>query len=65
VPAAYGAAHRTVYHFTKVPDERPGDRMVWKYDLAPGEEARVEFSFDSESKDNPLYSQFDYSEGGR
>jgi hypothetical protein len=65
VPVTYGATHRTEYHFTAPPDERPGNRMVWKYDLAPGEEARVEFSFDAESKDNPLYSQFDYSEGGR
>jgi hypothetical protein len=65
VPVTYGVTHRTEYHFTKTPDERPGDRMVWKYDLGPGEEAKVEFSFDSESKDNPLYSQFDYSEGGR
>jgi hypothetical protein len=65
VPVTYGAAHRTVYHFTRAPDERPGDRMVWKYDLAPEEQAKVEFSFDSESKDNPLYSQFNYSDGGR
>jgi hypothetical protein len=39
--------------------------MIWKYDLAPEEQVRVEFSFDSESKDNSLYSQFDYSDGGR
>ncbi|MDR1059070.1 MAG: hypothetical protein LBL43_05935 [Treponema sp.] len=65
VPVAYGVRHRTVYHFTKAPDERPGDQMVWKYDLAPEEQAKVEFSFDSESKDNPLYSQFNYSDGGR
>jgi hypothetical protein len=65
VPVSYGVKHRNVYHFTKEPDERPGDRMIWKYDLGPGEQALVEFNFDSESKDNPLYSQFDYSEGGR
>jgi len=65
VPVTNGVRHRTEYHFTKVPDERPGDRMIWKYDLAPGEQAVLEFSFDSETKDNPLYSQFDYSEGGR
>jgi hypothetical protein len=65
VPVTYGDTHRTEYHFTKAPDERPGDRMVWNYDLAPDEQANVVFSFDSESKDNPLYSQFNYSEGGR
>ncbi|MDR1931835.1 MAG: hypothetical protein LBQ57_03320 [Spirochaetales bacterium] len=65
VPVTYGVKHRTEYHFTKQPDARPGDRMIWKYDLAPGEQAAVAFSFDSETKDNPLYSQFDYSEGGR
>jgi hypothetical protein len=65
VPVTYGVKHRTEYHFTKVPDERPGDRMIWKYHLAPGEKALVEFSFDAETKDNALYSQFDYSEGGR
>jgi hypothetical protein len=65
VPVSYGVKHRTVYHFAKEPDERPGDRMVWKYSLGPGEQALVEFNFDSETKDNPLYSQFDYHEGGR
>jgi hypothetical protein len=65
VPVSYGVKHRNQYHFTKEPDERPGDRMVWKYDLGPGEQAVVEFNFDSETKDNPLYSQFDYSAGGR
>jgi hypothetical protein len=65
VPVTYGVKHRTEYHFTKAPDERPGDRMIWKYELAPGEQASVEFSFDAETKDNPFYSQFDYSEGGR
>ncbi|MDR1419650.1 MAG: hypothetical protein LBI86_04705, partial [Treponema sp.] len=65
VPVTYGVKHRTEYHFTRTPDERPGDRMIWKYDLAPGGQASVEFSFDAETKDNPFYSQFDYSEGGR
>jgi hypothetical protein len=65
VPVSYGVKHRNVYHFAKEPDERPGDRMVWKYELGPGEQALVEFSFDSETKDNPLYSHFDYNQGGR
>jgi hypothetical protein len=65
VPVTYGVKHRTEYHFTKPPDERPGDRMLWKYDLAPGEQAPVEFSFDAETKDDPFYSQFNYNEGGR
>jgi hypothetical protein len=64
VPVTYGVKHRTEYHFDKAPDDRPGDRMIWKYDLVPGERALVAFSFDAETKDNPLYSQFDYSEGG-
>jgi hypothetical protein len=65
VPVTNGVRHRTEYHFTREPDERPGDQMIWKYDLAPGEEAVLEFSFDAETKDNPLYSQFDYNQGGR
>jgi hypothetical protein len=65
VPVSYGVKHRTIYHFTKEPDERPGDRMIWKYNLDPGEQAVLEFNFDSETKDNPFYSHFDYSEGGR
>ncbi|MDR1971050.1 MAG: hypothetical protein LBQ46_03930 [Treponema sp.] len=65
VPVTYGVKHRTEYHFTQAPDDRPGDRMLWRYNLAPGERALLSFSFDSETKDNPLYSQFDYSEGGR
>jgi hypothetical protein len=39
--------------------------MIWKYELAPGEKADVRFSFDSEIKDDPLYSQYDYHQGGR
>ena len=65
VPVTYGREHRTQYRFTRQPDERPGDRMVWKYTLAPGANANVEFNFDSESKDNPLYARFNYSDGGR
>ena len=65
VPVAYGREHRTQYHFTRQPDERPGDRMIWKYTLAPGANANVEFSLDSESKNNPLYSRFNYYDGGR
>ncbi|GHV87991.1 hypothetical protein AGMMS50267_03510 [Spirochaetia bacterium] len=64
-PVTYGTKHRTQYHFTKEPDARPGDRMVWKFNVAPGEKAAVNFSFDAETKDDPLYRQFDYSSGGR
>ena len=65
VPVTYGVEHRTEYHFTKAPDERPGDRMIWKYTLAPGEKGLLQFSYDAEIKDDPSYRQFDYSEGGR
>jgi hypothetical protein len=65
VEVTYGVKHRTEYHFTRAPDERPGDYMIWKYDLAPGEKALLQFSFDAETKDNPNYSRYDYSEGGR
>ncbi|GHV50293.1 hypothetical protein AGMMS49579_03660 [Spirochaetia bacterium] len=64
-PVTYGVKHRTQYHFTKEPDARPGDRMVWKFNVAPGGKAAVNFSFDAETKDDPLYRQFDYSSGGR
>ncbi|MDR2500264.1 MAG: DUF4139 domain-containing protein [Treponema sp.] len=65
IPVSYGVNHRAEYHFTKVPDERPGNRMIWKYTLAPGEKAALQFSYDAEMKDDPSYRQFDYSEGGR
>jgi hypothetical protein len=65
VPVTYGDVHRTQYNFLKQPDERPGDRMIWRYKIAPNTNANLEFSFDSDSKDNPLYSRFNYSDGGR
>jgi hypothetical protein len=66
VPVIFGEVNRNQYHFQKQPDERPGDRMVWKYKLASGASASVEFSLDSESKENRLFSRFDnYSGGGR
>lgn len=65
IPVQYGTVHRTQYRFKKPPDERPGDRMVWKYSLAPGASATVEFSYDAERKDNDQYSQYDYYSGGR
>ncbi|MDR0476280.1 MAG: hypothetical protein LBH43_21765 [Treponema sp.] len=66
VPVIFGKVYRNQYRFQKQPDERPGDQMIWKYMLAPGATARVEFQLDSESKENPLFSRFDdYSGGGR
>jgi hypothetical protein len=64
VPVFYGREHRTQYHFTKEPDERPGDNMVWKFELDPGKDGTVKFSFDAESKDAIPRSEFDYSSGG-
>jgi hypothetical protein len=65
VPVSFGRVSRNQYFFQRQPDERPGDRMIWKYRLNPGMTARVEFRLDSESKDNTLYSQFDYYSNGR
>jgi hypothetical protein len=65
IPVVNGIKHRAQYHFAKEPDERPGDRMVWKYSVKAGESAALNFSFDAETKDNPLCRQFDYSAGGR
>jgi hypothetical protein len=64
VPIAFGRVYRNLYAFKKEPDERPGDRMVWKYMLAPGATASAEFSIETESRYNNLYSQFDNYEGG-
>jgi hypothetical protein len=64
IPIAFGKVHRNQYIFQKQPDERPGERMVWKYRLNPGAIARVEFRLDSESRYNTLYSNYDYYEGG-
>jgi hypothetical protein len=64
VPVSFGSVHRNQYIFQKQPDDQPGDRMVWKYRLNPGATAKVEFRLDSESKDNTLYSTYDYYGGG-
>jgi hypothetical protein len=64
VPVSFGRVHRNQYIFQKQPDDQPGDRMVWKYRLNPGATAKVEFRLDSESKDNTLYSTYDYYGGG-
>jgi hypothetical protein len=64
VPVSYGRVYRNQYIFQRQPDDQPGNRMVWKYLLNPGATARVEFRLDSESKDNTLYSTYDYYEGG-
>jgi hypothetical protein len=64
VPVAFGRVYRNQYTFQRQPDEQPGDRMVWRYRLAPGATARVEFSIVTESRYNNLYSQFDNYEGG-
>ena len=63
IPIATGIKHRTEYHFTKAPDERPGDRLLWKYTIAPDEKIVLQFSFDADLKNDPSYRQFDYSEG--
>lgn len=65
IPVAYGEKHRTEYHFTKAPDERPGDRMLWKYTVPSGGNVVLAFSYDADFKYDPSYRQFDYSEGGR
>jgi hypothetical protein len=65
IPVSYGEKHRTEYRFTKAPDERPGDRMLWKYSVAPGEKTVLQFSYDADLKYDPSYRQFDYNEGGR
>ncbi|MDR0316587.1 MAG: hypothetical protein LBH97_06780 [Treponema sp.] len=65
IPVSYGEKHRTEYHFTKAPDERPGDRMLWRYTVAPGQKIVLQFSYDADLKYDPSYRQFDYNEGGR
>ena len=63
VPVAVGIRHRTEYTFTTPPDERPGGRLLWRYHIRPGEEIVLQFSFETDLKDDPSYRQFDYSEG--
>jgi len=66
VPLAVGKKHRTEYHFTsKPPDERPGEQMLWKYTIAPGQKVDLQFSYDADLKSDPSYRDFDYYEGGR
>jgi hypothetical protein len=65
IPVTYSAEHKTQYHFTKEPDARPGDRMVWRFELENEETAVVEFTFDTNIKDVYMYHQYDYSDGGR
>jgi hypothetical protein len=63
VPIAVGTKHRTEYTFVKAPDERPGDRLLWKYNVAPNQKVSLQFSYDADLKNDPSYRQFDYSEG--
>jgi hypothetical protein len=63
VPIAVGTSHRTEYTFVKPPDERPGDRLLWKYNIAPNQKIVLQFSYDADLKNDPSYRQFDYSEG--
>jgi hypothetical protein len=63
VPIAVGISHRTEYTFVKPPDERPGDRLLWKYTIAPNQKVVLQFSYDADLKNDPSYRQFDYSEG--
>jgi hypothetical protein len=65
IPIAIGNRHRTEYHFTKEPDERPGGSMLWRYTVAPGEKAVLNFSYDADLRNDPSYRQFDYYDGGR
>jgi hypothetical protein len=65
IPVSFGTIYRNQYHFQRQPDERPGNRMIWRYRLNPNTTARVEFTLDSESKDNTLYSRFDHYTNGR
>jgi hypothetical protein len=65
IPVVYGTEHKTQYHFTKEPDARPGDRMIWRFELENEETAIIEFTFDADIKDVYMYHHYDYSEGGR
>jgi hypothetical protein len=66
VPLAVGEKHRTEYHFTtRAPDERPGERLLWKYNIAPGQKVVLQFSYDADFKYDRSYREFDYNEGGR
>ena len=66
VPIEFGNKYRTQYTFTsKEPDERPGGMMLWRYTVASGEEAVLQFSFDADIRNPSSYRQFDYYEGGR
>ena len=64
VPITVGINHRTEYTFTtKPPDDRPGDRLLWRYNVPPGGNIVLQFSFDTDVRHDPTYRQFDYSEG--
>ena len=63
IPVAVGIKHRTEYTFAKAPDERPGGRLLWRYNIPTGQEVVLQFSFDTDLKNDPSYRQFDYSEG--
>jgi hypothetical protein len=66
VPLAVGEEHRTEYHFTtRAPDERPGERLLWKYNIAPRQKVVLQFSYDADFKYDRSYRDFDYNEGGR
>jgi hypothetical protein len=65
IPVAIGNRHRTEYHFTKEPDERPGGSMLWRYTVAPNQKIELKFSYDADLRNDPSYNRFNYYEGGR
>ena len=65
IPVAIGNRHRTEYHFTKEPDERPGGSMLWRYSVPPNQKIELKFSYDADLRNDPSYNRFNYYEGGR
>jgi len=46
-----GSEHRSVYHFTQVPDATPENTLVWLLELQPGVTRTLEYDFDADVKD--------------
>jgi hypothetical protein len=46
-----GTEHRSVYHFTQLPDATPENTLVWILKLEPGGTRTLEYDFDADIKD--------------
>jgi hypothetical protein len=55
MPKKIGSRHKTLYHFRRKPDRRPGAVFIWDLRLAKDQTRKVAFHFDSE---HPRFAEY-------